>query len=71
MNAEGDEECTADYGVFGDNACTCSACNRSIEKPNPRRQDEARIYQARREREREVSASFNRYMIDLYNGRRQ
>lgn len=34
MNFESDDECTADYGVFGDRACNCAICN-----PAPRKRD--------------------------------
>ena len=72
MNTESDEECTADYGVFGDRACSCSSCRPPVPRPltaqeiaqSKRKQDE-------RERERQTSRNFNRAMIDLYNQKRK
>lgn len=70
MNYDADEECTADYGPFGNNSCGCSACN-----PPPRKTSQAdrlRDERASRKREadRKTSSNFNRYMIDMYNARR-
>ena len=69
MNFESDEECTADYGVFGDNACSCSSCRAIPRQLSQREINERRRHREKQERDRRTSSDFNRYMIDLYNSR--
>lgn len=67
MNFEDDDYCTADYGVFGDQACECSSCKpvldpymlKAVLAPDPVR---ARII-----KDRKISADFNSHMIYLFN----
>lgn len=69
MNIEDDEYCTADYGAFGNLACSCSSCNPPIQCVSKAEHERSRRAQERRERERRVSSDFNLHMINLYNAR--
>lgn len=69
MNFEHDEECTADYGVFGSNACNCSSCRGVIPVRDEHAERAAARLRKKRENERKVSSDFNRYMIDFFNAR--
>ncbi len=67
MNFESDDECTADYGVFGDRACGCAICNPPPQKRDLRREQEAARWAGRMEQERQTSSNFNSHMIALFN----
>lgn len=69
MNFESDKECTADYGVFGDNACSCSSCMVILRQLSQREINERRRHKEKQEREGRVSSDFNHHMIDIYNSR--
>lgn len=69
MNIEDDDYCTADYGTFGSNACSCSICRPPVPKRDLKREAETRRLREKQDARDEVSRSFNRHMIDLYNAR--
>lgn len=71
MNFESDDECTADYGVFGDRACGCAICNPAPRKRDLHREREAARWARRVERERQTSSDFNSHMIALFNTAQQ
>jgi len=67
MNFESDDECTADYGVFGNRACGCTICNLPPQKRDLRCEQEAARRARRMEQERQTSSNFNSHMIALFN----
>lgn len=67
MNFESDDECTADYGVFGNRSCRCALCNPPPQKRDLRREQEAERLARRREQERQTSSNFSSYMIAMFN----